>query len=226
MAHEINNPNGSIRLANQYLARACKDALPLLQQIAAEEGDFNLGGLPFSLARGELVNCSATIERSTERIAQVIQDLRSYSLGARNEFVSDVDIKQVITGALTIVRSHGKYTGMTFSTDAAADIPSITGSQHQLEQVLINLLLNAVQATPGGKGQVTVQACFDRANDQVRISVKDEGGKSVVEWKGAFYRGFMNNDPPPELSDEAGVKAVSDIYKSGLAALKAKAEGK
>jgi len=58
------------------------------------------------------------------------------------------------------------------------------------------------------------------------ISVKDEGGKSVVEWKGAFYRGFMNNDPPPELSDEAGVKAVSDVYKAGLAALKTKAEGK
>ena len=36
------------------------------------------------------------------------------------------------------------------------------------------------------------------------ISVKEDGGKSVVEWKGAFYRGFMNNDPPPELSDEAG----------------------
>ncbi len=58
------------------------------------------------------------------------------------------------------------------------------------------------------------------------ITVKDAGGKSVVEWKGAFYRGFMNNDPPPELSDEAAVKAVTDIYKGGLASLKAKAEGK
>ncbi|MGD9658931.1 MAG: SRPBCC family protein, partial [Methylocystis sp.] len=58
------------------------------------------------------------------------------------------------------------------------------------------------------------------------LSVKDEGGKSVVEWKGAFYRGFMNNDPPPELSDEAAVKAVTDVYAAGLAALKAKAEGK
>jgi hypothetical protein len=58
------------------------------------------------------------------------------------------------------------------------------------------------------------------------ITVKDVGGKSEVEWKGAFYRGFMNNDPPPELSDEAAVKAVADIYKTGLAALKAKLEGK
>jgi carbon monoxide dehydrogenase subunit G len=63
-------------------------------------------------------------------------------------------------------------------------------------------------------------------NYAATITVKDAGGKSEVEWKGAFYRGFMNNDPPPELSDEAALKAVTDIYKSGLAALKAKAEGK
>ncbi len=63
-------------------------------------------------------------------------------------------------------------------------------------------------------------------NYAATISVKDDGGKSVVEWKGAFYRGFMNNDPPPELSDEAALKAVTEVYKTGLAALKAKAEGK
>jgi len=53
-----------------------------------------------------------------------------------------------------------------------------------------------------------------------------EGGKSTVEWRGAFYRGFMNNDPPPELSDEAALKAVTELYKAGLAALKAKVEAK
>ncbi len=58
------------------------------------------------------------------------------------------------------------------------------------------------------------------------ISVKDTGGKTEVEWKAAFYRGYMNNDPPPELSDEAAVKAVARVYASGLAALTAKAEGK
>jgi hypothetical protein len=63
-------------------------------------------------------------------------------------------------------------------------------------------------------------------NYSATLTVKDAGGKAIVEWKGAFYRGFMNNDPPPELSDEAAKKAVTDIYKSGLAALKAKVEGK
>jgi hypothetical protein len=57
------------------------------------------------------------------------------------------------------------------------------------------------------------------------LSVKGEGGKSTVEWRGAFYRGYMNNDPPPELSDEAAVKGVTGVYRSGLDALKAKVEG-
>ncbi len=58
------------------------------------------------------------------------------------------------------------------------------------------------------------------------LTVKDAGaGKTKVEWRGAFYRGFMNNDPPPELNDEAAVKAVSGVYRGGLDALKAKLEG-
>jgi len=61
-------------------------------------------------------------------------------------------------------------------------------------------------------------------NYSSNISVKGEGDKSTVEWKGAFYRGFMNNDPPPELSDEAAKKAVTSVYRAGLDALKKKIE--
>jgi hypothetical protein len=58
-----------------------------------------------------------------------------------------------------------------------------------------------------------------------RISVTADGDKSIVEWHGAFYRGYMLNDPPPELNDEVAVNAVTGIYKDGLAALKKKIEG-
>ncbi|KMO37423.1 signal peptide protein [Methylobacterium variabile] len=51
-----------------------------------------------------------------------------------------------------------------------------------------------------------------------------EGGKSQVAWDGAFYRGYMNNDPPPELNDEAAIKAVKALYRAGLDNLKAKVE--
>nr|WP_245280128.1 SRPBCC family protein [Hyphomicrobium sp. 99] len=57
------------------------------------------------------------------------------------------------------------------------------------------------------------------------ITVTANGDKTTVEWKGAFYRGYMLNDPPPELSDEVANKAITDLYTSTLAALKKKIEG-
>jgi hypothetical protein len=47
-----------------------------------------------------------------------------------------------------------------------------------------------------------------------------EHGGSLVTWKGAFYRGYPNNDPPPELNDQAAKDAVKGVYESGLANLK------
>ena len=63
------------------------------------------------------------------------------------------------------------------------------------------------------------------SNYSSKITVKDVGGKSEVVWDGAFYRGYPNNDPPPELSDEAAKKAVDGVYTAGLEALKKKIEG-
>jgi len=58
------------------------------------------------------------------------------------------------------------------------------------------------------------------------LSVVADGGKSVVEWRGAFYRGYPNNDPPPDKNDEAAIKAVTGVYRDGLANLKKMMESK
>ncbi|MEW6038555.1 MAG: SRPBCC family protein [Pseudomonadota bacterium] len=64
------------------------------------------------------------------------------------------------------------------------------------------------------------------ANYSSTISVTASDAGSTVEWNGAFYRSFMNNNPPPEQNDEAALKAVTSVYKEGLANLKALAEKK
>lgn len=55
-------------------------------------------------------------------------------------------------------------------------------------------------------------------SSHLTVKPRAEGG-STVEWRGAFYRGYPNNDPPPELSDEAAIAAVSGVYQAGLDAL-------
>ncbi|MGQ0656819.1 MAG: SRPBCC family protein [Chromatiales bacterium] len=58
-----------------------------------------------------------------------------------------------------------------------------------------------------------------------QIEVIPDGGNSKVHWKGAFYRSFTQNNPPPEQSDEAATSAITGLYEAGLAEIKKLAEG-
>lgn len=56
-------------------------------------------------------------------------------------------------------------------------------------------------------------------NYSSHLTVKDDNGKATVEWRGAFYRGYPNNDPPENLNDAAAIAAVTGVYQLGLDAL-------
>ncbi len=62
-------------------------------------------------------------------------------------------------------------------------------------------------------------------NYSATISVKDKDGKAEVKWKSAFYRAFLNNEPPAEMNEDAGITAVTSVFKAGLENLKSIAEG-
>jgi len=82
-----------------------------------------------------------------------------------------------------------------------------------LEDYSADKMTMKYRAADGGALPVT--------NYSSTLSVKPaDGGKAIVEWRGAFYRAYPNNDPPPGKDDEAAVKAVTGVYTSGLANLK------
>jgi len=66
---------------------------------------------------------------------------------------------------------------------------------------------------------------FPVNNYSANLKVEPNGtGGSKVEWKAAYYRWFLNNNPPADQNEEAANSAVSTVYKEGLANLKAVVE--
>ena len=176
MAHEVNNPNGVIRMAGEYLEKAWQDALPLLAETYRNEGDFSLGGMQFSKAQDEILLAIGSISRSSIRIERVIQNLRNYSLGDREEVRDDLDLNRVANGALAIVRSHGKQSDANIVTELDPELPLINGNPFQIEQVVTNLLLNAIQSLPPhGSRRVLLATSYQRHSNEVTLSVRDEG---------------------------------------------------
>ena len=192
IAHNINTPNGAIKLAAQHLASSWKDALPILEQVTKEEGDFTLGGLPFGVAKGEIWGASESVLSNAERVERVIQDLRAYNLGERNQFTHGVSVNLVVKEALTIIRAHGRQGEVSITPALASNLPEITANQSQLEQVVVNLLLNAMQAMPGNKGSVSVRTEYSAEENEVRIIVTDQGEGIPPEVRKHLFEAFFS----------------------------------
>ena len=54
------------------------------------------------------------------------------------------------------------------------------------------------------------------------ITLKDADGKTLLTWKGAFYRGFPQNEPPADLNDDAAIASVEALHQTGIDALVAR----
>ncbi len=104
------------------------------------------------------------------------------------------------------------------------------GSVRQLELKNGGKLTETLEAYDAAKMRYSYRAkdggALPVTNYTSTLTVKAEGAGSVVEWRGAFYRGYPNNDPPPDQNDEAAVAAITGVYKAGLANLKTLAEKK
>jgi carbon monoxide dehydrogenase subunit G len=112
--------------------------------------------------------------------------------------------------------------------ESPADKGNAEGSVRQLKLKGGGALTETLEAYDDAKKKYSYRAkdggALPVTNYTSTISVMAEGSGSVVEWRGAFYRGYPNNDPPPDQNDEAAVKAVTGVYQAGLANLKKLAE--
>ncbi|NVO00356.1 MAG: histidine kinase [Geobacteraceae bacterium] len=176
MAHEINNPNGAIRLAAELLERGWRDMRPVLNEVAEHEGEFRLCGMPYSAAMTDIEKAVDAISRSSLRIEQVVRNLRGYSLGSREKEQIPFDLNSVAENSVAILRAHGKMESIEIISTLATDLPLAGGNPFQTEQVVINLLMNAIQAMTTNHGRiVTISTEKDPLTGEPLLHVTDNG---------------------------------------------------
>ena len=191
MAHEINNPNASIRFSGHMIAKMWVDVVPILDGFRREEGEFYLGGVPFETARGALTENAANIVENSERIARVIQGLRDYGVGDGSAVRPDMDLNGAVSAALSVLACQMKK-DVRLKTALAPDLPAVRGNQHQLEQVFMNLILNAVQALPEGRGEVLLSTSYDILSSRVFFEVRDSGDGISAEIMPRLFEPFFS----------------------------------
>ena len=173
VAHEINNPNNFIMANSQLMSQIWQDALKILQGYYRENGDFQIGGLAFSDLSEHMPQLFAGITEGSRRINDIVNNLKQFSRSDVPVANREVDVNKVVTDALTILHHQIIRHTENFHVDLAEQLPSVRGSSQQLEQVVINLVMNACQALPSARFGIWVATAYDERH--VIISVRDEG---------------------------------------------------
>jgi PAS domain S-box-containing protein len=151
LAHELNNPIGII---------SSRIELVLLEADAA---------LPPEI-RADL----EVLHRHAQRVARIVQGLLSFSRQSGGA-LAPVDLNQVVEETLLLVEKQVSKDGITVARRLAPALPAIRGDANALQQVLMNLLLNARDAV-NGTGRIVIETGpAPGAPDKVRVAVTDTG---------------------------------------------------
>ena len=175
VAHEINNPNNFIMLNAPLLVDSWQAAKPILEEYYKENGDFLLGGMLYSEMRENIPKLFSGILEGSERIKQIVADLKDYVRPDTSDLTQPVDLNTVVQSALSLLSNMVRKSTDRFSLDLEKNLPLVKGNFQRIEQVVINLVQNACQALPDRKKGIRVSTRWDEANRKVVLQVQDEG---------------------------------------------------
>jgi polar amino acid transport system substrate-binding protein len=175
VAHEINNPNGLILLNMPIIKEVYRDAEELLDRYFNDQGDFMLGGLPYSRMRKEVPYLLDEMHEAANRIKRIVEELKDFSRQDSSPATDLVDINLIAQAAIRLVEPSIRTATTCFSTSYDSDMPLVSGSAQRIEQVLINLILNACQALSSNEQGISLTTGYDKDTESVIICLQDEG---------------------------------------------------
>jgi PAS domain S-box-containing protein len=171
LAHEIKQPIGAA-VTN---AEAC---LRLLNRNEPDVADAREAALEMT--------------KDARRAADIIDHVRLLYQKGRSQ-LEPVDVNEVVAEMLTMLRNQADHSSVTIRADLAEGMPPVMADRVQLQQVLMNLMLNAIEAMKDG-GELGIKSKLSEP-DQLLISISDTGEGLPPEKADEIFNAFFTTKP-------------------------------
>jgi signal transduction histidine kinase/CheY-like chemotaxis protein len=175
VAHEINNPINLVMLNLPLLRKIWEDIHPILASYAQENPGRKYGGLTYDFLQNNLATLLADTELAAQRVARIVSGLKDFSRQSKVSDKKPVQLNTAIDDALSLVRTTLRKSGAQLQLDLAQDLPLMPGNLGNLEQIVINLLINAIEAIDHQHGKIAISTNFDSNKDKIFLTISDNG---------------------------------------------------
>ena len=174
VAHEINNPNTFILGNLKIIDEAFNDILPILDEYEQQNPDFKVARLNYDIFKENIPILIKDMVKGANRTNKIVSDLRNFARKDEGKLSDTIDINYIIKNNLTLTQKHIKKVAK-IDFNLGNDIPAFKGSIQKLEQVLLNLIINAAQAIENDDGKVIIETKYEKKSNEVLIKITDNG---------------------------------------------------
>jgi len=173
IGHEINNPNQFIRGNIKIMKQAIEDMLPIVDAYYKDHPDLKVARLKYDFFRKHINTLVDDMGHGSERIKGIVEGLKRFARRDEGLLIDTVDVNTLIEATARLVHNE-VHKRAEIKLELASGLPSFTGNSQKIEQVLVNLIVNAGQAMyDERKGSITVRT--RQENSHVVIEVQDNG---------------------------------------------------
>ncbi|HEX9201393.1 MAG TPA: ATP-binding protein [Acidobacteriaceae bacterium] len=181
VAHEVNTPLAVISSYTQMLAKQLR---PMMDQ------------------NDRLAPVLEKITQQTFRASEIVNGLLNFSRTGGTEFAS-VDLNRLLHDTLTLLDHQFKTAQIRVETVLDADLPRIHGNEGKLQQVVLNLLLNARDAMHGSSDS-RIRIATEQSSGLVSVVVQDFGGGIEPEHLHRIFDPFFTTKTKPRNGQHKG----------------------
>ncbi len=171
VAHEINNPVSGVLNLSMLMQRVLKD-----------------DGVPPGRVE-EFRRYLGQVASETARVGRIVSDLLSFSRRSKPQSI-EADLNAIVTTTVSLVSHKLELARVAVELDLARALPRVKCDASQIQQVVMNLVLNAAEAIKGG-GKVKVRTAAAVNGDGVVLEVSDTGAGIPAELLGKIFDPFF-----------------------------------
>lgn len=175
IAHEINNPVNLITFNIDLLKKVWQDVLPILKAAEENQGQRKYGGLTCRFLADNVDQLHRDMHMAANHIGKIVTDLKNFS---KKEEITDTEplqLNEAVKNVLRLAQPAVKASGVKVVLLLADRLPLMMGNLHNIEQIILNLVLNAIQATESANARIRIETGHDPDGGRIWLSVADNG---------------------------------------------------
>lgn len=179
IAHEINNPNNYISVNIPILKNYLDFMMPIVDEYAQKHPDLEIFYMPYAEFREDIFELLDNVQHGSMRINSIVKDLKVFSAANKEKKIEKIDLKPIIEKVVSFCRSKISRSVKIFNVHVPENLPEVPIESQLLEQILVNLLINAAQAFNEHvveNSMINLSVYMDNVKEnQLIIEVSDNG---------------------------------------------------